>query len=650
MRYAFRSVFLRFCFAPVFCALAVPVKAMVAGVGRARPKASLVIVCALLLVCSGVTGRCGVATESGGQSVLLYVPLNDCVSHAMNVTVSGSFTIVLSNNVVLAHNQPFSAVISSAGLTLPSDAGNLQGMTLEVVGTPLSFFDSVQINATIGPAGGDSAAFEQYSEHWFNTIPPVSQCGAPGYYVQGPFPYYSHYGQQTCVNSQAIGCFPNEGMNSLPFSYTNDTATPEQITWNGNSAVLQPGQSTNIQLTFPTGTTGTFNAANQDPNDGSFDNPQLQNSGYLTNALAYNGSQWTNLATGGFTNFSLEDGADGGLLANGMGGVIWSNSVNAVPANNGTLQAGFQLLNNDMLANQAAANGDWSNFLSQLHNTNNPIAVTGGGNNSSGSNNPTSGTASNVWVMNWPSNLLNGSITGNFQQATQVWVQNWPTNINTNTALAMVWANTNQAGAIVSGASAQVGNLSGMVPNTLADNSGAAVEQDITITPPLAQQQVIIAMGVLPPSISTTFSQIRGVIAWFVCILLAIWNFVSLFRTIKDVSQVPQAQGPDTGAWAAVGANVLTAIVVASAIVAVISVLPVFAVGVLAGELTFANAYSSSSPLNFFNSMGWGFQFLSQYLPIYLMFTAFGVRVVYYFGLEVLAFFACIVIKLLIGV
>jgi len=344
----------------------------------------------------------------------------------------------------------------------------------------------------------------------------------------------------------------------------------------------------------------------------------------------------------------LPPGPDGGLLSTGQGSIVWSNAVNATPANNGTLQAGFQLLNNDMLANQAAANNDWSNFLSQLHNTNNPIVVSGN-NNGASSNNPASGNASNVWVMNWPSNVFNIP-SNNFEQATQVWVQNWPTNINTNTALGMVWANTNQAGAIVSGASAQVGSLDGMVPNTLADNSGGAEEQDIIITPATAQQQVTIAMGVLPSSLSTTFSQIRGVIAWFVCILLAIWNFVSLFRAIKDVSQVPQAQGPDTGAWAAVGANVLTAIVVASAVVAVISVLPVFAVGILAGELTFVSSYSSSSPLNFFNSMGWGFQFLSQYLPIYLMFTAFGVRVVYYFGLEVLAFFACIVIKLLIGV
>jgi hypothetical protein len=362
--------------------------------------------------------------------------------------------------------------------------------------------------------------------------------------------------------------------------------------------------------------------------------------------VGWNGSQWTNFIAAGVTNDIFPNGPDGGLLGNGMGGVVWSNSVRGVPADNGTMEAGFQLLNNDLLQNQNADTFNWSNYLAQLHNTNNPIDVSGQGEFGT---NQTSGLASNVWVQNWPSNLFNVQ-SNNFQQSTQVWVQNWPTNITTNAALGMVWANTNQAGAIVSGASAQVGNLAGMVPNTLDDNSGAASEQDIRITPVTAQQQVVIAMGVLPSSLSTTFSQIRGVIAWFVCILLAIWNFASLFRTIKDVSQVPQAQGPDTGAWAALGANVLTAIVVASAIVAVISVLPVFAVGILAGELTFANSYSSSSPLNFFSSMGWGFQFLSQYLPIYLMFTAFGVRVIYYFGLEVLAFFACIVIKLLIGV
>jgi hypothetical protein len=616
MIYALRSVLLRFCVASLFCALAVSVNAMV-------------------------------VTVSNGNGVIPWVPLNDCSGNGQNIHITGHCTVYSTNGTVLS-SLPLSYIGTSSPNGFSTDQGIEHGYGVETIGTTLSQISEIQMSVQIGPYNGDNAASETYVDDWFNAMSLTPTCGEPGNFKTGPYAYYSHYGSQSCSVPQAAGCFPNNDINAVPLSYTNLTATPQEVSWNGNTAILQPGQSTNFMLQWPAGTTGNFNVANQSPDDGSFNNPQFQNTGQVSNIMNWNGSQWTNLLIDGVTNFTLPPGPDGGLLSTGQGSIVWSNAVNATPANNGTLQAGFQLLNNDMLANQAAANNDWSNFLSQLHNTNNPIAVSGN-NNGASSNNPAGGTASNVWVMNWPSNLFN-TASNNFEQATQVWVQNWPTNINTNTALGMVWANTNQAGAIVSGASAQVGSLDGMVPNTLADNSGGAEEQDIRITPATAQQQVTIAMGVLPASLSTTFSQIRGVIAWFVCILLAIWNFVSLFRTIKDVSQVPQAQGPDTGAWAAVGANVLTAIVVASAVVAVISVLPVFAVGILAGELTFASSYSSSSPLNFFNSMGWGFQFLSQYLPIYLMFTAFGVRVVYYFGLEVLAFFACIVIKLLIGV
>ena len=559
----------------------------------------------------------------------IYLPLDDCPASAQPITVAYTYTIYVYgfNNDQAYVSGPFSGTVNT------TSAGTVLGFPASGRGVDIS-------GCTFGPGGGPPNGVS-YCQYVYNiaiypqagtTSTAISagfqeSCDTRFGYNHGGSPYsYSAYTVSPCQQNGS----PNETSNNT-FNYTNNTATP-QVDSNGN--VLQPGQGETVTNTWANGTTGTWGVTNQNPFTGAFNND--------TGTYDFSDTNGSLLTSGGITNVQ-NLGSEADYLAYSNGGpIIWSPDMLTNPA--AATAAGDSAIVNGENNLQNALNNDLaglSNLLSR------PLTV-------NVSNNPT-GSGSNVWVMNWPTNFGTGggtnliSDTNNVGSVSNVWVQNWPTNIDTNTALGMTFANTNQAGNIVMPASQQVTTLSGMVPNSLADNSGTPEEQDITITPPNVQP-VVIAMGVLPSTLSTTYSQIRGVIAWFIIVTLAIWNFISLFQTIKTVSLVPQGQGPDTGAWAALGSNVLTALVVASAIVAVISIIPVFAVGVLAGEMSFASSYSTSAPLNFFNQMGWGFQFLSQYLPIYLMFTAFGVRVVYYFGLEVLAFFACIVIKLLIGV
>ena len=561
---------------------------------------------------------------------VLYLPVDDCPAQQKLIGVN--FTVVetyigfpTSQNptpteqVWFTENNGFVEGYSSG-----TTSSSFNGHGIILTGCELDPNNNSQVASTtwnaqisVFPIGNDGAISAGYQESWNSNT---------GYNHPGGPTSYSAYVNPPCQQNSN----PNE-TSSIVVNYTNNTASPQVLP---NGQVLQPGQGTAYPLTWPNGSTGSFSVTNQNPDSGQYNDDTGQWSFGPTNLGNY-------ITTTNYNPQSL--GANSDYLAySNAGPIIWQPDALTNPAL--ATAAGDSAIVNGENNLQNALNNDLaglSNLLSR------PLTVN--------VSNNSAGNASNVWVMNWPTNFGSGggsnliSISNNVGSVSNVWVQNWPTNIDTNSALGMTFANTNQAGNVVAPASQQITTLSGMVPNSLADNSGAAEEQDITITPP-GVQPIIIAMGVLPSTLSTTFSQIRGVIAWFIIVMLAIWNFVSLFRTIKTVSLVPQGQGPDTGAWAALGSNVMTALVVASAIVAVISTIPVFAVGLLAGEMSFASDYSNSAPLNFFNQMGWGFQFLSQYLPIYLMFTAFGVRVVYYFGLEVLAFFACIVIKLLIGV
>ncbi len=477
------------------------------------------------------------------------------------------------------------------------------------------------LSYTITPVG-DNANYQNVNQTGVYAGTPPYEFSQNGYTATSPNPCGAQSGEN----------------NSVTLNVTNIFSSPLQLP---NGQELQPGQSTQYQWNFPLGSQSnsiTFQTLN--------DNGQWEDGGGFTLTDGWNSAYPPSFVTATNSLPIQQQGVDANTLANGQGGIIWDNT-NTSPAENSTLQAGFQALNNDELANQAALNGDFSNLVASLHNPGNPVVTSGGSTNFGGTN--ASGVASNVWVMNWPSNLFNGSnVAGTNAVSTNVWVQNWPTNpFSTNAILSATFANTNAAGHVLDGVASAISSYTAVMPSALGDQGGGAQEQDIQIGPSGA---VTIAMGVLPASVSGSFSQVRGLIAWFVVALLLYWNFRTLFDAIVRMFSVPQGEGPDTGAWATVGGNFTTAVVVSSAIVALVSVLPVVAVGFLAGEISFFSGGSTTNPLSFFNAMGWAYQFLSQYIPIYVMFSAFGVRVVFYFAVRSFESFGSAAIKLMVGV
>jgi hypothetical protein len=475
----------------------------------------------------------------------------------------------------------------------------------------------VYLQVTIWPYNGDAVLSDTYTEVGANNIDNT---------YSDTMNFLT--GQAPCGNATNN----NTANYSLPI--TNITSTPE---WLPNGQELLPGQGTNYFVSAPEGEPVTVTATSENPDNGA-DN--VQDGGGYNMQFTNTTTPWTNWNWTTNNNPTIPvDGASATLLAGTNGGPILWDITNNSPAANSTLQAGFNALDETLLSGNNQADQNATNIEHALTNMNLVINMSG--------SNIFSGS-SNVWVQNWPSNLYAGGSTNG-----QFYFTNAGTVSETgavSSAVSQAFNNTNQAAVVVTPLASPVSSVEGLVPSTLGDNSGSAQEQDIVITPATAQQQVTIAFGVLPSNLMVTFGQIRGCIAWFVVVLLILWNFRSLFNTVKQVLTVPQGQGPDTGLWATAGGNIVTAVVVASAVVAVIATIPVLAVGLLAGELSFVSSYSTSSPLNFFSQMGWGFQYVAQFIPVYLLFAAFGVRIVFYFSLEMLAFFASVVIKLLVGV
>ena len=101
---------------------------------------------------------------------------------------------------------------------------------------------------------------------------------------------------------------------------------------------------------------------------------------------------------------------------------------------------------------------------------------------------------------------------------------------------------------------------------------------------------------------------------------------------------------------AALGGNVVTALTVASIIIALLSIIPTVAVGFLTSEMSFW--LSLTSPTTFFHSSGnsWAYSWASQIIPIWVLVTAVGTRIVFWFAVHVLDVVLSAVVKTLIGV
>ena len=95
-------------------------------------------------------------------------------------------------------------------------------------------------------------------------------------------------------------------------------------------------------------------------------------------------------------------------------------------------------------------------------------------------------------------------------------------------------------------------------------------------------------------------------------------------------------------------ANAASAIAMGLLIVAAASGVPAIAAGFMANELALV---STTNPLNFLESaLGWGYSFLSQYIPIYTLGTALCSRFAFYVIVRGVALVAAGVVKLLTGI
>ena len=92
--------------------------------------------------------------------------------------------------------------------------------------------------------------------------------------------------------------------------------------------------------------------------------------------------------------------------------------------------------------------------------------------------------------------------------------------------------------------------------------------------------------------------------------------------------------------------NGLPELAVATAIIALVSVLPVVAVAILGPEIAAWGGFFG--PGTFFT--GPGFTWLSTYIPIEVLYTALGSRIAFYFGVRALETIFAGVVKMLIGV
>jgi hypothetical protein len=516
---------------------------------------------------------------------------DDCPQNARQVHLSG--TVYVSND---GFSYFFWANINQ-------NASSYGTSGIMDIGNPNIF---VHASYSVSPVGGDGAEPDNKEEF-----------GQPGSPPQMP-PVNSTVHYASVVPNP---CGTGLDISGYQLNFTNNFASPLQLQ---NGDTLMPGQGTNVMFYFPEGANTNFGGSTINPQSGGY----LPDSGGFTNSI--NLGQITN-------NLQPPVGGSANDYANGQGGpIVWDNTNSSQVD-----EAGFNALDETMLQNENAINNGLSNLYSQLHSNGMPMNLNLGTNIFNGD--------SNVWVENWPSNNFTGS-TNVGGGASNVWVENWPfgTNESVSNAISYMLGQTNQAYTVLNPIASAQSTFVGDMPSSLGDQQGAAEEQDIHIGPGAAP--ITIAMGVLPANVASPFASLRSMIAWIIVVVLFCWNFDTLFDAMQEVLKTPQAQGPDTGAVvSSFFGNVFTAGFCALAIISLVSILPTVAAGLLAGELAFFGGSTTSNPLSFFNVMGWAYQFLSQFIPIYTLVTALGTRIVYWFAVRSLQVTLSAVIKTLLG-
>jgi hypothetical protein len=449
-----------------------------------------------------------------------------------------------------------------------------------------------------------------------------------------------------------MGCNTNNQV-YLNWSYTNNTASPLVITGlpgQTEPMYLAPGASANIPITSQGDSGFQLNIAPM--GQGGYLNSDFA---YVTNWLGTNGFQSVNQGgnpdINNMTNAFNNGQVAAVLSATGMvnGPIVWNNTDDGL-ARDSTARAGYSAIVN-------AINQNGSQLLKSL--------VAKGSNGSAPTVNVTvtntasGGGASNVFVMNWPTNLGGSySITNQVSGGTNnITVTNlggaWTNGITSNQLAGLVGSTRQQAGdnltnsalGQIKGATNQAAGLSaGSVvtaagssfAGTLAgDGTGGGGSRDVTLSPG-------VVMTISTANLPSAFFTLKTVFSWaiYVSVFVTCWKIFSV--NIKEALRVPQAT---TAGETILGTNVNIAstLIMAGIIIAAIATLTAVALPKLLTYLALivGNPFSGLD--------GFGYAFVDSMVPIPLLLSSIGVVTTFRLVMDSGGMVVGGIIKLLVG-
>ena len=601
------------------------------------------LLCLALCALVVPVGRAAIyqAGNSPGDSII-WIPLDDCCANNKPITLQYNLQVYRAAGPGAFGAQIYSSgnqqvVTGSAGCC--SCNGSYQLLDVGAVPPGLCAYS---LSVSIGPAEGDNAVYQQFTETWYG-----AGAGNAGYYGNGVHSYGSIPGASAGCNS-GNGYGPSTETSNTSQGFTNGTAGPELITTtDGQQFILQPGQGTNVTVSWADGGSGGINAQNLNANSGSFD----LNDGttYISNNPGWNGSQWTNdlVQSGGFTN-PINYGASSSFLSGSNGGpIIWSGTnLTAAQVD----EAGFNDLGNIIGLNNAQINSNLLALYNLMHGgipvniasasnliVSNAVTVYGGTNYSSGGTNIFI-SSSNVWVENWPTNFGSSGTSTNVSSvsslASNVWVQNWPfTNMGiglfSNLLNSQVAAGTNAGVGMVAPFSSASGPIQSGIPSVIEDQGGGDGLGNIMVGDS-AKGTVTFALVTLPPGMMTFYSSLRGLVAWAIIAGSLLWNCRFAFNCLSECLRTSGSRGVSTGPitdqFGGMGA---VAIIASSLVLSLVVTLPVLAVGLMSGELGFLSG--TTSPSSFMSGAGVSLQWVDQVFPVWVLVSSCGFEILYFF-------------------
>jgi hypothetical protein len=386
-----------------------------------------------------------------------------------------------------------------------------------------------------------------------------------------------------------------------------------------DGSILAPGQGENYGSYMPRGVTTTnLNLMALNPANGIWqDGPQFT----VTNGISWNGSQYSNVVTFGAGNPPQVGAFSDSLYTNQGGPIIWQASTLSNTAS--VDAAGFSdVANNQLLQDQLL-----SNLLSR------PLTVQMGSNGFGGS-------ASNVWVENWPSNFNAGSGGSNvFNGGSNVWVENWPWSNGiggiSNLLQGTFVSATNGGYSIMNpltGAGGPGGSIEGGIPTTIADQPGQDELGEITVGNGTSDSLTFSLIS-FPTQMNQFYSELRGLISWCIIVGSLLWNCRFAFDCISEVLRTKGVQGMSTGpltdqfgGWAIAG------IVISAFLLALIVTIPVSIAGLLSGELSFLP--STTTATNFLSGTNTSLLWVENFFPVWVFVSSCGFEIVFFFAVR----------------